>query len=68
MSSFVILGVSTLIYINRFLTKLAVSINVDPDQTPHNAASDLVLHCLPKSILWDTRHEWLKVGCCAYDY
>ena len=26
--------------------------NVDPDQTPHSAASDLGLHCLPMSLLW----------------
>ena len=24
--------------------------NVDPDQTPHSAASDLGLHCLPRSV------------------
>ena len=27
----------------------------DPDQTPHSAASDLGLHCLPMSQKWDTR-------------
>ena len=31
--------------------------SVDPDQTPHSAASDLGLHCLPMSLLWDTRHK-----------
>ena len=25
---------------------------------PHSAASDLGLHCLPMSFLWDTRHKW----------
>ena len=25
--------------------------SVDPDQTPHSAASDLGLHCLPKAFL-----------------
>ena len=34
--------------------------SVDPDQTPHSAASDLCLHCLPVSVLWDARHEWVK--------
>ena len=29
---------------------------VDPDQTPPSAASDLGLHCLPMSHLWDARH------------
>ena len=28
--------------------------SVDPDQTP-SVASDLGLHCLPKSLLWDAR-------------
>ena len=30
--------------------------SVDPDQMPHYAASDLGLHCLPMSLLWDARH------------
>ena len=30
--------------------------SVDPDQTPRYAASDLGLHCLPLSLLWDDRH------------
>ena len=33
---------------------------VDPDQTPRSAASDLGLHCLPMSLLWDTRHKWVN--------
>ena len=28
-----------------------------PDQTPGSVVSDLGLHCLPVSILWDTRHK-----------
>ena len=35
--------------------------SVEPDQTPHSAAPDLVLHCLPMSLLWDARHTWVKV-------
>ena len=34
--------------------------SVDPDQTPHSAASDLGLHCLPMSLLWDARLKWVK--------
>ena len=34
--------------------------SVDPDQTPRFAASDLGLHCLPMSLLWDARHKWIK--------
>ena len=30
---------------------------LDPDQTPRSAASDLGLHCLPMSLLWDARHK-----------
>ena len=29
--------------------------SVNPDQTPHNAASDLGLHCFPMTFLWDAR-------------
>ena len=28
---------------------------VVPDPTPHSAAFDLGLHCLPMSLLWDAR-------------
>ena len=31
--------------------------SVGSDQTPLIAASDLVLHCLPVSLLWDARHK-----------
>ena len=34
--------------------------SVNPDQTPRFAASDLVLHCLLMSHLWDARHKWVK--------
>ena len=34
--------------------------SVDPDQTPHFAASDLGLYYLPMSFLWDVRHTWIK--------
>ena len=34
--------------------------NVDPDQTPRSAASDLGLHCLPMSLLLDARLKWVK--------
>ena len=30
--------------------------SVDPDQTPRSVASDLGLHCLHESFLWDSRH------------
>ena len=34
--------------------------SVDPDQTPRSAASDLGLHCLSMSLLWDARHKWIN--------
>ena len=37
----------------------------DPDQTPHSAASDLDLHCLPITLLGISRLKWgkeLKTG------
>ena len=33
--------------------------SVDLDQTPRSAASDLGLHCLSMSLLWDAR-LWVK--------
>ena len=32
----------------------------DPDQTPRSVASDLGLHCLHMSLLWDARLKWVK--------
>ena len=32
----------------------------DPDQMPHFAASDLGLHCLPITLLWVSRLQWVK--------
>ena len=34
--------------------------SVDPDQTPHSAASDLGIRCWAMPILWDTRHKWVN--------
>ena len=33
---------------------------VDPGQMPHSAVSDLCVHCLSMSLLWDTRHKWVN--------
>ena len=33
---------------------------VDPDQTPRSVASDLGLHCLVMSLLWDAMPKWIK--------
>ena len=34
--------------------------SVDQDQTPQFAVSNLGLHCLPMSLLWDTRRKLVK--------
>ena len=34
--------------------------SVNPDQTPHSAASDLGLLCLPMPLLCDARLKWVK--------
>ena len=34
--------------------------SIAPDQTLHSAASDLDLHCLPMSLLWEARLKWVK--------
>ena len=33
----------------------------DPDQTPHSAASDLGLQCLPVTLLGVSRLQWVKI-------
>ena len=33
--------------------------SVDPDQTPHSAASDLGLHSFRISMFWDSLHKWI---------
>ena len=35
--------------------------SVDPDQMPRTVASDLSLHCLQMSLLWDPRHKWVNM-------
>ena len=34
----------------------------DPDQTPHFAAFDLGLHCLPVTLLWISRLQWVNAS------
>ena len=38
--------------------------SAEPDQTPRSAASDLGLHCLSMSLLWDARLKWIKEVIC----
>ena len=47
-SPFVIFEVTGLF--RSFLWKILIANFVDPDQTPHDVASDLCLHCLPNSM------------------
>ena len=51
-----------LILINTMFYRVSVlNANcVDPDQTPRSAASDLGLHYLPMSLLWDARLTWVN--------
>ena len=43
--------ISFIFFLSYFLEILVFNANsVDPDQTPHNAASDQGLHCLPISL------------------
>ena len=44
-----------------YIHSLVLNANsVDPDQMPHYAASDLGLHFLPVSRIWDARLKWVK--------
>ena len=46
------MGVGSILWIlSYFWRKFLLANNVDPNQTPHNVASDLGLHCLPETIL-----------------
>ena len=56
------LGVSGVFFsfLFYFEYKFLKANSVDPDQTPHSAASELGLHCLPRSRLWEARHIWDK--------
>ena len=45
-------------YYHVFIENSELNANsADPDQTPHSVASDLGLHCLPMSLLWDVRYN-----------
>ena len=48
-----------IITIRMFYRNSYTECSVDPDQT--TAASDLGLHCLPMSFLWDARHKWINI-------
>ena len=51
----------TFYYYNTFLEISELNANSeDPYQTPLSVASDLGLHCLPMSLIWDARHTWVK--------
>ena len=46
---------SILSFFILFEWKILIANTVDPDQTPHNVASDLGLHCLPLTLLLVSR-------------
>ena len=35
--------------------------NGEPNKTPHSAASDLNLNCLPTTVLGVSRLQWVKI-------
>ena len=51
---------STFSFLFYFDLKFLLANREDPDQTPHSAASDLGLHCLPMSQKWDAGLIWVK--------
>ena len=56
--------------INIFLVKMAklFANSRDLDQTQCSAASDLGLHCLPITLLWVFRLQWVKAPYLLYNY
>ena len=60
---FLIEGVSgSFLLLPYFIEISALNANsADPDQMPRSVASELGLHSLPMSLLWDARRKWVKV-------
>ena len=48
-------------FLSYFWWKFMLANSVDLDQTPRSAATDLGLHCLPRSQKWDARLIWVNV-------
>ena len=46
---------STLLLLFYFLMEILLANNVNPDQMPHNVASDQGQHCLPMTLLQVSR-------------
>ena len=46
----------------KIFKKLLFANSGEPDQTPHFAVFDLVLHCLPMSHKRDARLKWVRVA------
>ena len=59
---FPIYAVSGLFSMLPFIIEIPVfnANSVDPDQMPDFVASNLGLHCLPVSLLWDAMHKWVN--------
>ena len=55
------LGAWLIFIITVYRNSLFNANNVDYDQMLHSGVSDLGLHCLSASLLWDARHEWVKM-------
>ena len=55
-------GVWLVCIITIFYRNVFKANSVDPDQTPRSAASDLGIHCLPMSLLWETRLKWVNMS------
>ena len=51
---------SILLLLFYFSWKMLLANTVDPDQMPHDVASDLGLHCLPMTLLRVSWQEWVK--------
>ena len=58
---FPIKGVSCLFLLSCFVEISELNAkSIDSDQTPLSGASDLGLHCLPASLLWEARLIWVN--------
>ena len=57
---------SNLSLIFNFCWKILFANNLDPDQMPHDVASDLSLHCLPMTLIRVFRYNRLHLICIVH--
>ena len=55
-------SILSLLFYMYFRLNILLANNVGPDQMPHYEASDLGLHCLPKTVNWFPGKHGLRLN------